>query len=1441
MAPLTANDRQRRIIQLSEQWGIVLPPAPARLTRPAQPPSFRAPGDDQLAEDLLQRHAAEVAQLRPKSGISRAFSTNNLKKGKHWDPREIIEVLNSWVANCGSPGVAEALLVKLSAAGVDLNGMQKGKSGILNRRRSLETFVDRTRLLRTAVERDLYDMVQVLLPHADPLALDACIPVAIKSGSTPMVEVLLQYGANAAQTAEGQDAFRRACSVHGQSHMISLILQSDGRPSPSLASQSMTDAAKAGCLETVLCLSRSVADGNYNDADALKVAVHSGRRDIAVAIAMGNKPPQNPGLNGAFQLLFNHQSLNPNTKLDIAELLLCAGAQGDALSQALERACASQFFDMVNLLSAYGVSIEYKDASVLKKAVSQGQLDLVGSLLTERSTLSPALASSCVPLIPKQALCETRYALLSLLLQKGAGGDSLSECLIDAVQAIDYRSAELLLNPFFPEDQTTGPSGRRGSRNPRRHQVASPDYKNGEALRTAVLKADVKMTEKILLAKPSGEILTSVFPLTKNLSTMDRYQMVDLFLKGALSGSCLHAALQDAINEDISQRDDSLIKLLLEHDADVNYNDGAGLEAVILQKDISLLSLLVQKASPQTAAARIQDVMRVDDHRIRHDMLNMLLRAGAVIGVQHMAVALKDTLSEKPVDMSLLRLLLQYGKADVNALEGAIVQEAVRNPDPKVLELVLNLGRPTGETLSRCLDELSPIPSTEGKTWKLKAILSKSNKTEDLSGFLVNEIQALLRDNTRQPSLSTLKLLLESGADPNAYQAAALCHAVAAADTQLSELLFECNNQPSPASLSSALPHALRIPDLMDRITFAKKLVDAGAFPKEVNRALIHAIKKHTGDFALVKVLACAADASDGEALALAVSKESPETVDLLLIFTKHTQESRNAALEMAMKIRDWTPRIQICRHLLTAGVSPQAASNALLTAARDGDLELGDALIAHGASISNQDGQAVIEACRGGSVEVLDVLLKGDLATQKITLERGFQAATEIGDLNKRAMIFKRLLHKGVTGEVVDAQLISAARYGEGGQEVLRVLLAAGADPNYSNGEAVYAATRSAFVGNLELLLGLWHEGGNQVSAPSHDAYNDPSAYAASQKKASPPTLIRALKACWMLSRDIRLEVVQDLMKAGMPATEDVHKALNKAVNEEDPDERMVKLLLDVGASPLANGCQTLIEATRNVAASSLRLLLQHNILEEDINRTFSQGFTAENFSVWFSDNGLEVAQLLLDKGAKGDALSGALIQVIGNSDPATPELSDKFVELLVAHGVDVDYQDGEALKQAASKANAQWARKLLECHPSSATLSLGFQHIFDTGLSEDETLQLFDMFTEYHEGDVRLDVMASFPGQDPVLIKAISQFPRSTKIVGALLDAGFYHDQITQCNVHADIEGEEEVTLLMWAIAQPQKKVSTGVIQMLIERGGKFSFVHSLNDRLFANQSHL
>ncbi|KAM4058904.1 ankyrin repeats (3 copies) domain-containing protein [Hirsutella rhossiliensis] len=1410
MSPCTPNDRQRRIIQLSQQWDIVLPPAPAPLTRPPHAPSFRTSADDQTAEDLMQRRAADAAQYRPKSGLRHAFSSGNLKKGKNWDPRETLEVLTAWVANAGSPGVAEALIAKLAAAGVDLGASQKHKTGILSRRRSVDSFEDRARLLRLAVDGRQYDLAQVLLPHADSFAIDACLPAAIRGGDTAMVELLLAYGASAAQSPDGQDAFRQACVIHGQSHLISLVLRSDGRPPPAWTSASMCDAARAGCLETVLHLSRSTADGNHNQAEALKSAVSSARRDIALAIVMGNRPPQRPGLDEAFQMLHDHSTLSPSMKLDLAELLLCAGADGLVVAQALEKSYQSHSVEMATLLAAYGASVEYNDAAVLKTAISRGQVHLVESLLRDGAVLSPALASSCVPLIEKQAPFDQRHAILSLLLRKGANGVVLDDMLIDAAEAGDMSSLDLLLTPYFSLPPHASPSPHSPTaRN--KHEIASVDHKSGEALRTTVLRGDIEMTQTLLARHPSQQTLSAVFPFTRKLSNVDRYQMVELFLQRSLSGPCLHAALHDAINEDVSKRDNSLIKLLLRYDADVNYSQGSGLSSLIKQKDMELLGALLQKASPQTAAARMQDVMQVSDHRVRYDMMILLLNAGAVIGVQEVATALLGALSEKPVDMSLLRLLLREGGADVNLLDGAVVKQAVVNPDPKVLEEVLGQGTPSASSITHSLRELVPLSSTEGKARKLNMILSKSTRQEDLSWVLVHEVQSVARGSAETASLSTLKRLLASGADPNAYNAAALCHAVIAAKMQIVDILFNCGVPPSPPALGAALPHVLRIPEPMERLTLAKKLVQAGASPLEINRALTHAISTYPTDISLLSALAAGADTSDGEALGLSASMESPQVMDLLLARSKSSVEVRSSALAKVMGIKDRVARGKMGQSLLAAGVSTESTSSALLIAARDGDLMLGDVLIAHGASITSNDGQAIVEACRGGSVEVLGVLLKADADTSMKTLLAGFQAATEVGSLGKRAVIFEHLLKRGVSGEAVDAQLESAARSGDDGQAVLNVLLASGADPNFNNGECVVLATRSAFVGSLDLLLGLSHEGRNR-------------------KRVSQLNLVRALKACWGLERDSRYRVVCSLVKAGLQVTEDLHTALNDAVNEEDPEERLIRLLLNHGASPSANGCKTLVDAARSMSPSSLALLLQRELSKEDITQAFSQAFASNNFDDWFTEVGIETAKLLLSRGVHAEALSCALVSIMKRSTPESRDFANPFFDLLMAHEPDVDYNDGELLQQAASMADVPWTAKLLECHPSAHALSVAFQCIFDTVLTQDGVLDLFKMFAEYQHGEVGIDVMIGLPGSEPVLVRAIKQYPRSTAVLSTLLDAGFYHDQATTCSIGPEME-EEEVTLLLWAIAQPQKRVSSAVIELLVERGAKVNAEASMS----------
>jgi ankyrin repeat protein len=679
------DGRRARLHQLAAEWGVhhtapVAPPTPA--------PQPRTQNDEFHAEELLKRRRMSAGPEKQSQGtIKRAFSSHK----KTWESKELFEALDAHVANGGAPGVADALIAKLLSAGGNLNVANvKNKTNLLTRRKSIES-MERSRVLQKAIENRQTDMVAVLAQHADPLTLDQALPMAMRSGDSAMVHLLLSRGANASQTQDAQDAFRQLCIMGGYPELVGLILHSEGRPPPSWLSMSMVDAARKGCLQTVLKLSRSAADGEYNKAEALKTAIAQCRVDLALAILTAAKPPTTggQGVLESFAQLVEHTTIGPNEKMVLTEALLCAGASGDVVSAALAQACETEFYDMVNLLVSYGASVEYRNARIIRHAIAKGQSNLVQLLLCEPVTLNPLYASECVTSLPKTISPEDRHAVLSLLLRKGAGGIPLHEALIDAVQAGDLQSAQLLTTPCFPGGQPVT-NGRRTSSPGTtrvRHEMASVDHKNGLALSTAVQAANLPMVKQLLTGKPSTQTLDQVFPSVLGIQAATRYQMVECFLAAGISRACISAALQQAIEEQPPRRDENLIGILLRHNADVNFNDGAGILSAVTIRDLPLLeTLLRSKPSPQTMAAAMTRAMAEDNKPVRYEMVRLLIAAGAGRDGTEASEALAQLLPVKPVDVQLAALLLEQGRADCNFEQGLPVATgmSVHVPTPRI-------------------------------------------------------------------------------------------------------------------------------------------------------------------------------------------------------------------------------------------------------------------------------------------------------------------------------------------------------------------------------------------------------------------------------------------------------------------------------------------------------------------------------------------------------------------------------------------------------------------------------------------------------------------------------------------------------------------------------------------------------------------------------------
>ena len=1416
-APTSPDFKSQRLHQLSQQLGLAPLPIAPPLTRPEQPPSFKTANDEAHAEDTLRRQR-QINDNHHSGSLRKAFSS----KKRAWDSKEISQALNDVVASGGSAGVAEALIAKLEQSGATVVNGPKVRSGLLSRKKSPDSAPQAIKVLVKAVENAEIEMVQILLPHADAVNVDAALPVAIRAGNLKMVELLLRYGASVAQTTEGQAAFRHACAAGGQGRLVALIMNSPGRPPLDKVSRGVIEASQAGCLPTVRELLAAGGDGNAENAAALKAAVALTRLDVALALVTSSKPPQQPGVNEAFLQLFSHQNMAPPDKLSMAEVLLLAGANGDEVANSLVQACKAEFVQMIQLLMAFQTSIEYQDAFALRDVIKRGRLAMVQLLLNSRSPLSPLLASECAEIIPKNMSPDSQRIILDMLLRRGATGKCLHEALIDAAEADDLETATLLLNPIFPGGTPVSREGKNTSGSQSmifaRHDVATVDYKAGHALQIAVTHVNALMVKLLLESKPNPETLAVVFPYTQRLPPEPRYEVTAAFLATGFTGPAVKSALQDAIDVPAADRDERLVGLFLSHKPDINFHGGTYIMAAVSHQDVQLLQALLAKGpSPQAAANALSTAMEILDPEVRLQIVKLLLGAGAGTATTLVSDSLISALQKNTkgtVDEAMISLLLKQGKADINHKGGVPVAHAIQSRNPSILDLILRHGSPTVDTLSRALRSFTSIPTSPGKVTKLESILSRcppSMATDAISELLIHEVTTALKLPAGTRSFGLVKALLAAGANVNIQNGAVLQEAVRLADQHLVDMIFTSSTiKPTPPSLGHALPRAVMIGDPMDRLTFTQRLLHEGAPGHDVDEALVFAVKTYQEDISLVRTLIEKADTSDGEALQAAVQVGNMEAIEIILAKGALVEEALSQAFVNATMGSE-EKRRRICELLLQAGVKGVVVADALMVAASESDLGFAALLLEHGADVDHKEGQAVIAACRAGAANIVTALISGPRGARPSTLSRGFQAATEIGDLKKREQMFSLLLKQGVRGDIVDSQLVSSARFVDKGMGLVKLLLHHGASVDYNSGEAVWTATRTAHLPTLELLVGARNVGGKH-------------------RKPCAETLTRALKAGMKISPDARIAVIDWLFQAGLPVNDEVHLALNKAVNEEAPDESLISLLLRNGASPLANDCQSFVDATKRLLPGVLDMFMKLDVPKSNVSWIFAGGFTHDSASAWFNRDGLEVARTLLRRGAEGNGPASALCTVIDMMGPETEALAMRFIEMFLETGVDVNYQRGQALQKAAARGDGVLIQKLLKGKPDSEAVSAAIPCIFALELSEEDALALIQLFTDYHCDGAALDVTVNYSDKEPILFQALSRYPRSITILEALLDAGYYHDQTATYAIYPDTD-KEDVSLLLWALLQPQKRVSNSVIKTLIDRRADTNFSSSLS----------
>ena len=209
-----------------------------------------------------------------------------------------------------------------------------------------------------------------LLAHrgAWPENISKALASAVQRRHLDVVRVLLEY--NADPNVGGGSIFREAVSSHDAS-TIQLLLQARVPINKDVLDSSLPRAVESGKTDVVSLLVANRADVNHARASALCKAVELGRPDLLIAIVRGKPTPESASLAFENVLAPNYLTANSDIYL-IIDILLCAGASGVHVDEALVRVVNTSQQKLTLLLIDSGASVNYQEARALRTAVKRG-------------------------------------------------------------------------------------------------------------------------------------------------------------------------------------------------------------------------------------------------------------------------------------------------------------------------------------------------------------------------------------------------------------------------------------------------------------------------------------------------------------------------------------------------------------------------------------------------------------------------------------------------------------------------------------------------------------------------------------------------------------------------------------------------------------------------------------------------------------------------------------------------------------------------------------------------------------------------------------------------------------------------------------------------------------------------------------------------------------
>ncbi|RDL34689.1 Uncharacterized protein BP5553_07817 [Venustampulla echinocandica] len=608
--------------------------------------------------------------------------------------------------------------------------------------------------------------------------------------------------------------------------------------------------------------------------------------------------------------------------------------------------------------------------------------------------------------------------------------------------------------------------------------------------------------------------------------------------------------------------------------------------------------------------------------------------------------------------------------------------------------------------------------------------------------------------------------LLAHNASVDYRQGAAIQYAVTSKQPGLLTTLLR--GKPSMPTFAASIPMITGIDDPAVAYETTDIVLSAGLRGDSVAATLISVLERppqtatDSDDLKLIQLFlekgAANINYDEGKSIQVVATRGWTNALKLLLQHNPSTG-SLNGAFPLAMKLDDAARRLEIVTMILEAGAKGAVIDAALVASSCTGKtgVELTSVLLKQ-SSVDYENGRALCNAVQTECLEQMQALMLGKPSDG--TLRAAWLVADALQNGEFQYQAFEILLAASIDSSLKDASLITAATRGQRGINVCTLLLQHQASPDYSNGTCMVSAAKGLHLDTLELLA-------NSVTSASvfctvFDDFSEGDE--------------------WLTPKG--LAIVHLLLENGASGPE-VDAAFCKAARLGDPDALE---LLATSVNPEAVNV-ALVAAT---AAGK-------------------DWLSPDNSHLWLMHS-------LLKWGAAGDCVNFTLFEALDAF--ARGLASEDLIDTLLQVGAkaEVNFQNGEAVQIAVRYGKPLLLEKLILCGATAETLSIALAEAITAGLDENVLLSLLDVFME--SKGAKPDVKTAPQGYQPPIFACLAAYPQSAKLVKQLVEMGCDLEAQIESFTYDDEELEaENVTALVWALCQPENRISSAAIEALID----------------------